>query len=713
MHIPSSCIKPIKRLSIFLFISTLTFAFFSLHKWVQATAVSTCSPITSSIIKSSAQSDLTGSQSIKFTASFSSPIDASTFEKSQITLSGTAITKEVSGITEVSPNNGTTFEISVTAASGTVEASINSGILTSAAPAPVAITADQSGNTYNVNSNPNSDAKIAKNGAVAAGLCKSSTGELETNRALPSSATNNVSSLADNLLQNPGTPDLATSSDTGSSNTDNITNDTIPTFDISCDSGNDITLIKDGIDLDTKPCPASNTVSFVIITPLVDGLYKFKAKQSNIVDFSSELDLTIDTVVPNAPGLNFQINRENQLNVFGQCEIMNNLVITISPTNEVINSNCDTNSQYFISSITIPEGPFSVSVVELDIAGNSSTSTLQNGVKISPTLDTDGDLVPDYIESIEQSDSTNNLNFEDTDKDYVPDFVEQLDGTNRDDKNSFLDTDSGGVPDYVETKIYPTYQLSVTDINNRSDDSRDSDNDGLTDYQDILVGSSPRDADFDNDGIDDGIEAKGPNNGDFNNDGILDFRQAKAQITKGLNNDFIAIDYATTNTCRIAQYTLNVTPEATLSRSDSDYLYPKGLVNFKSNCIDSEGIQGVTIYFSNQADSPNLKVRKFKNGVYSDIPGVVKTQVTLDGLPTLKVSYTIIDGGELDEDGVVNGEISDPVGLALLDTPPPIFISPAPVPPTPPTPQVTVAPSNIVSVLPTLVPVLIRTGGAD
>jgi streptogramin lyase len=61
-----------------------------------------------------------------FTATFSQPIDATSFDISDVSLNGTAPDKVISSITEVSPNNGTAFEIKVvTTGFGTVIVNID------------------------------------------------------------------------------------------------------------------------------------------------------------------------------------------------------------------------------------------------------------------------------------------------------------------------------------------------------------------------------------------------------------------------------------------------------------------------------------------------------------------------------------------------------------------------------------------------------------
>jgi len=107
--------------------------------------------------------------------------------------------------------------------------------------------------------------------------------------------------------------------------------------------------------------------------------------------------------------------------------------------------------------------------------------------------DNDGDLVPDYVESKESSDATNPKLFKDSDKDGVPDYVEESDGSNANNAADFKDTDKGGVPDYVESILYKFYDLMISDPMLASDDSRDTDGDGVIDYHEILAGTNPKD----------------------------------------------------------------------------------------------------------------------------------------------------------------------------------------------------------------------------
>ena len=124
-----------------------------------------------SINQKSGQVDPTITSPVIFTAVFSEPINTSTFTTGSISTSGSTATGiVVNSITEVAPNNGTTFEISIGASDiGTIVASIpaayfSSTILGTTGAGPHSVITDAMGNTYTTNYNSDTVTKITPDG---------------------------------------------------------------------------------------------------------------------------------------------------------------------------------------------------------------------------------------------------------------------------------------------------------------------------------------------------------------------------------------------------------------------------------------------------------------------------------------------------------------------------------------------------------------------
>lgn len=105
--------------------------------------------------------------------------------------------------------------------------------------------------------------------------------------------------------------------------------------------------------------------------------------------------------------------------------------------------------------------------------------------------------------------------------------------------------------------------------------------------------------------------------------------------------------------------------EAELSVKDAAYDYADGLVGFVADC----GTPGLTAtvsqyYLGVQQDSRILRKYNARINGFFTINDATFEQVTLDGDPATKVTYTVTDGGERDADGLVDGNITDPAGLA-------------------------------------------------
>ncbi len=105
---------------------------------------------------------------------------------------------------------------------------------------------------------------------------------------------------------------------------------------------------------------------------------------------------------------------------------------------------------------------------------------------------------PDFFE-----DYDNWLLLKDTDGDRLPDCVEEYENSDA----NLVDTDGDGLDDYYEVMVIFTDPTNIdTDNDLVTDDNEDFDNDGLTNYQEYIRGTSPWNSDSDGDDLSDGDE---------------------------------------------------------------------------------------------------------------------------------------------------------------------------------------------------------------
>jgi hypothetical protein len=98
---------------------------------------------------------------------------------------------------------------------------------------------------------------------------------------------------------------------------------------------------------------------------------------------------------------------------------------------------------------------------------------------------------------------------------------------------------------------------------------------------------------------------------------------------------------------------------------DVAYQYPNGLVGFNANCGAPGFTTTVTQYYYG-VKPESMIARKYNPNTktYFSINDAVIQEVSLDNQVVTKVSFQVTDGSERDADGVVDGLISDPAGLA-------------------------------------------------
>lgn len=177
------------------------------------------------------------------------------------------------------------------------------------------------------------------------------------------------------------------------------------------------------------------------------------------------------------------------------------------------------------------------------------------------------------------------------------------------------------------------------------------------------VNSSPsvRPTIEDNDGVSAATENAGPNHGDGNSDGVQDSEQSN--VTSFVNpktGHYVTLE--TDNICDIKA--IASAAETANAKTDSEYSYPFGLLNYTVDCGTPGYSTGVTIYFDGVTNVSGMIVRKYNSTTktYATIPSAV-----ISGSNPVKLTYTVKDGEGLDEDGMVNGIIVDPIGLASHD----------------------------------------------
>ena len=139
-------------------------------------------------------------------------------------------------------------------------------------------------------------------------LSSSSSGTSHNITAKATDAAGNVSALSSGILVTidtsigaPATPDLVRSSDSGSSTSDNITNDTTPTFVGTTEAGSTVTLYESSVILGTAVADGSGDWR-ITSSVLGDGSHSITAKAEDLagnVSFASgEITITIDTIKP-------------------------------------------------------------------------------------------------------------------------------------------------------------------------------------------------------------------------------------------------------------------------------------------------------------------------------------------------------------------------------------------------------------------------------
>lgn len=105
--------------------------------------------------------------------------------------------------------------------------------------------------------------------------------------------------------------------------------------------------------------------------------------------------------------------------------------------------------------------------------------------------------------------------------------------------------------------------------------------------------------------------------------------------------------------------------EEEFATKDAAFDYPNGLVGFNADC-GTPGITTTVTHYYYGVEPSNFIARKYSSRIngYFTLNDAVIENVTVDGQQATKVTYQVTDGSERDIDGVEDGMINDPAGLA-------------------------------------------------
>ncbi len=231
-----------------------------------------------------------------------------------------------------------------------------------------------------------------------------------------SAFTQSLSVTVDTTVAVPSVPDLAAASDSGTSNTDNITSVTTPVFSGKGDVGSTVTLHDGATVIGTAKADA--TGNWAIKSSLLSaGVHAIKAQASdtagNASAFTPSLTVTIDTTAPAVPtALNLAAasdsgvsNTDNITNVttptFNGKGDVGSTVTLYDGATAVGATKADAFGNWSIKSSLLSAGVHAIKVRASDAAGNTSTFTQP----LSVTIDTTAPAVPSVPDLAAVSDS--------------------------------------------------------------------------------------------------------------------------------------------------------------------------------------------------------------------------------------------------------------------------------------------------------------------
>jgi hypothetical protein len=196
----------------------------------------------------------------------------------------------------------------------------------------------------------------------------------------------------------PDAPVLAAASDTGRSSSDEITNDTTPTFIETPDAGEvAVRLFAGGVEVGSGPASPSYAVTS---SALADGSHSMTVKLSDLAGNESSASparvVRIDTVAPPAPSAP-HLTASSDSGSSSSDRITNDTTPTVTGSNELsalvtvlagtapVGTDITTNTSYSVITSALSEGEHTLAATATDSAGNLGPASTGTTIVIDTT----------------------------------------------------------------------------------------------------------------------------------------------------------------------------------------------------------------------------------------------------------------------------------------------------------------------------------------
>ena len=202
----------------------------------------------------------------------------------------------------------------------------------------------------------------------------------------------------------PSTPDMDAGSDSGSSNSDNITSDTTPTFTGTAEANGTVNL-NSSVDGAVGSSTADGSGNWSITaSTLSSGAHNITASASDAVgnsgSASSALAITIDFSAPSAPSTpdltaasdsgssDTDNNTSNTTPAFtGTAEASSTITLSSSVDGTVGSATSDGSGNWSITASTLATGSHNITATATDVAGNAGSASAALSITIAnPTV---------------------------------------------------------------------------------------------------------------------------------------------------------------------------------------------------------------------------------------------------------------------------------------------------------------------------------------